>query len=190
MQISEYVSLGHPDKIADYISEYILDRLIEQDPQTRYALEVQIKDNYVTLGGEVTTKASKIDYDNWVREAIMEIGYTPAYAWAWGAKEALDASLIRVEKHISQQSPDIAAGVNNDGWGDQGIMFGMAVNNPNTDYMPVDYYFAKKICQELYESGIGGLDIKTQVVISDDCISKVIVAIPLKDHISQKEKMV
>ena len=190
MQISEYVSLGHPDKIADYISEYILDRLIEQDPQTRYALEVQIKDNYVTLGGEVTTKASKIDYDNWVREAIMEIGYTPAYAWAWGAKEALDASLIRVEKHISQQSPDIAAGVNNDGWGDQGIMFGMAVNNPNTDYMPVDYYFAKKICQELYESGIGGLDIKTQIVISDDCISKVIVAIPLKDHIFQKEKMV
>lgn len=190
MQISEYVSLGHPDKIADYISEYILDRLIEQDPQTRYALEVQIKDNYVTLGGEVTTNASKIDYDNWVREAIMEIGYTPAYAWAWGANEALDASLVRVEKHISQQSPDIAVGVNNDGWGDQGIMFGMAVNNPNTDYMPADYYLTKKIGQELYESGIGGLDIKTQVVINDDHISKVIVAIPLKDHISQKEKMV
>ena len=64
MKFSEYVSLGHPDKVADYISEYILDRLIEQDKNVRYAVEVQIKDNNVTLGGEVTTTAR---YKMWNR---------------------------------------------------------------------------------------------------------------------------
>ena len=58
---SEYVTLGHPDKVADYISEYVLDRYIEKDPSTRYAVEVQIKDNWVSLAGEVTSKAAFTD---------------------------------------------------------------------------------------------------------------------------------
>ncbi len=179
MKISEYVSLGHPDKVADYISEYILDRLLEQDPNTRYALEVQIKDNHVTLGGEITTAAQSIDYVGWVRQAIESVGYTAEYCDKWGKENTIDPDALDVVCHISQQSPDIAQGVNTDGWGDQGIMFGMAVNSPDTDYMPKDFYLAKKLGQELFNSGLGGLDVKTQVVIDGDDVNKVIVAIPL-----------
>lgn len=181
MEISEFVSLGHPDKIADYISEYILDRLIEQDKLTRYALEVQVKDNFVTLGGEITTTAQNVDYDKWVREAVKDIGYTAEYANYWGNENTINPELLTVTKHISLQSSDIAVGVNDDGWGDQGIMFGMAVNDESTEYLPADYFFARKVCKELYQSGLGGLDIKTQVVMENDIIKKVIVAIPLKE---------
>ncbi|MBP5534498.1 MAG: hypothetical protein J6Y03_03225 [Alphaproteobacteria bacterium] len=177
MQISEYVSIGHPDKTADYISEYILDRLIEQDSKTRYALEVQIKDNFVTLGGEITTNA-KTDYDKWVKQAIADIGYTHEYALKWGKENALDCDSVIVEKHISQQSNDIAVGVNTDAWGDQGIMFGMAVNEPETNYMTKDFYLAKMLGKTLYESGLGGLDIKTLVALDKGKVQKVIVAIP------------
>ena len=149
MKISEYVSLGHPDKVADYISEYILDRLIEQDPKTRYALEVQIKDNFVTLGGEITTSAHSIDYISWVRQAVEAIGYTKEYCEKWGKENTIDPEALNVVLHISQQSPDIAQGVDNQGWGDQGIMFGMAVNKPETEYMPEDFYNAKELGQEL-----------------------------------------
>ena len=83
MRTSEYVSIGHPDKVADYISEYILDRLLEQNPKTKYALEVQIKDGIVTLGGEISTNAEP-QYEEWAREAIKEIGYTFEYAKKWG----------------------------------------------------------------------------------------------------------
>ena len=78
---SEWVSLGHPDKMADFISCYILDRYLEQDPMTRYALEVMIKDNIVTLGGEITSKAqySAEDIAAFVRVAVNQIGYTRAY---------------------------------------------------------------------------------------------------------------
>lgn len=179
MQISEYVTLGHPDKTADFISEYILDRLIEQDPKTRYALEVQIKDNIVTLGGEITTNAV-MDIKKWVREAVEEIGYTKEYAEKWGVENTLNAADLHIHTHISEQSNDIAQGVNTDAWGDQGIMFGMAVNDPETDYLPKDFYLAKKLGQKLFESKLGGLDIKTQIVLDDlEAVKKVIVAIPL-----------
>lgn len=180
MQISEYVTIGHPDKTADYISEYILDRLLEQDPNTRYALEVQIKDNIVTLGGEVTTNAVEL-YRKWVKDAVNKIGYTKEYAKKWGFENTLNGSELHIHAHMSKQSQDIAQGVNSDGWGDQGIMFGMAVNNPETDYMPFDFYTAKKLGQELFKSGLGGLDIKTQVVVNGERIEKIIVAIPLLD---------
>ena len=72
---AEAVSLGHPDKIADYISSYILDRIIEQDPQVKYAVEVLIKDNNVVLGGEVTTSAPLGDLTAYVKAALAEIGY-------------------------------------------------------------------------------------------------------------------
>ena len=78
---SEWVSLGHPDKTADFISCFLLDRFLEKDPMTRYALEVMIKDNIVTLGGEITSKASYSDEDiaAFVRVAVNQIGYTQAY---------------------------------------------------------------------------------------------------------------
>ena len=76
IKFSEYVSLGHPDKVADYISQYLLDRYIEHDPQTRYAVEVQIKGHQVTLGGEVSSKHhfSSQDIAGFVRDAVNEIG--------------------------------------------------------------------------------------------------------------------
>jgi len=187
MKISEYVSIGHPDKIADYISEYILDRLIEQDSKTRYALEVQIKDNFVTLGGEITTNAI-IDYEKTVKDAVNSLGYNQDYKYIWG-NNAICGDDIIVTKHISLQSNDISQGVNNDGWGDQGIMFGMAIDNIKTAFMPKDYYLAKKLAQTLYNEAltnkVGGLDIKTQVVL-DENVKKVIVAIPqLYDNTKQ-----
>ena len=188
MRISEYVSVGHPDKVADYISEYILDRLLEQDPNTRYALEVQIKDNHVTLGGEITTKAELAEpcWLDWTREALDEIGYDQDYCDKWGSENTIDPSQLTVDAHISTQSPDIAQGVDNDGWGDQGIFWGMACHETE-DLLPKDYYWAKKLCQELYwmaRNGAGwGLDIKTQIVLDgNDKICKVIVAAPLKDQ--------
>lgn len=77
-----------------------------------------------------------------------------------------------------------------DVWGDQGIMFGMAVNSPEADYMPLDYYLAKKICQALYESKIGGLDIKSQVVCHNDQVIKVIIAIPMIEDITNDVRQI
>ena len=187
MKISEYVSIGHPDKVADYISEYILDELIRQDPKTRYALEVQVKDNYVTLGGEITTNA-KTHYKKWVKEAIREIGYTHEYAKVWGKGNTLDADKVKVKTHISKQSNDIAQGVDNSGWGDQGIFWGFA-DPKYTDKMPKDYKLAKELAQYIYNEAkqgyyenIFGLDIKTQYVLDDkENVKKIIVAVPTKD---------
>ena len=190
MKFSEYVSLGHPDKVADYISEYILDRLIEQDKNVRYAVEVQIKDNNVTLGGEVTTTARYIEYKRWTRDAIIEIGYTPAYFEEWGEGNTINPDDLNITIYINSQSADIAQGVNRDAWGDQGIMYGLAVSDKETDYMPKDFYTAKKLGQDLFKSGLGGLDIKTQVVCDSGTITKIIVAIPLKRDTAEVEKFV
>ena len=117
---SEYVSLAHPDKVADYLSCFILDRFLEKDPMTRYALEVMIKDNHVTLGGEITSTAqySPEDIAAFVRIAVNQIGYTSAYQQIWGKENTICGDNIEVTQHISRQSPDIAQGVNNSGWGD------------------------------------------------------------------------
>lgn len=181
ISISECVSLGHPDKVADYISQYILDRYVERDPYTRYAVEVQIKDSFVTLGGEVTSNAAfnSRQLAKSVREAVAEIGYTPEYQSKWGDGNTISSDEITVHNFIGQQSPDIAQGVNNEGWGDQGIFFGMAEYRPDTAGMPLDYTFAKRLCKELFESNLGGLDIKTQVTTEGETVKRVIVAIPL-----------
>lgn len=176
-RLSEYVSLGHPDKMADYISQYLLDRYIEQDPDTRYAVEVQVKDNYATLGGEVASKVRFTDEEiaGFVRAAVEEIGYTKEYQQAWGRENTVCGADMQVTAHIGQQSPDIARGL--DGWGDQGIFFGYA--DPDYDYfMPQEHRLAAYICHELFYSGFGGLDIKTQVV-TDGPVMQVVVAIPV-----------
>ena len=179
---SEYVSLGHPDKLADYISEYILDRFLERDPMTHYALEVQIKDNFVTIGGEVASNASfrHDEISRFVREAVSEVGYTKQYQTFWGKDNTISCDDLVVEQHISMQSQDISRGVNS-GWGDQGIMFGLAVNSPETNYLPSDIYLARCIGKRLYDIRYAGLDIKTQVVFRNGLIRKVIVAIPLRE---------
>ena len=181
IQFSEYVSLGHPDKVADYISQYLLDRYIEKDPQTRYAVEVQIKGANVILGGEVTSRAhyDEFQLSRFVRQAVHEIGYTAAYQDLWGFQNTIADTDIIVNGHISQQSPDIAQGLT--GWGDQGIFFGFCSGNKSTFGMPYEHTVAKRLCKALFECGLNGvgLDIKTQVVMADGRITKVIVAVPL-----------
>ena len=183
MNISEYVSLGHPDKIADYISEYILDKFIEKDPNTKYAVEVQIKDNFVTLGGEIKSNYyfSEDDIEQFVKDAVNEIGYTKDYQSMWGKENTICGDDLIITQHIGIQSPEIAIGLSS-GWGDQGIMFGMAMESEYCDYMPLDYYWAKYLNNKLFSSKLGGLDIKTLVQVEKEKIKKVIVAIPLLTH--------
>lgn len=181
LKTSEYVSVGHPDKVADYISCYILDRYMERDPNTRYALEVQIKDHYVSLAGEITSTAdfTPLEIEHFVKEAVEDIGYTSFYQRQWGKENTICAKDLKVTQHISQQSPDIARGVDADGWGDQGIYWGMAVRSPETDNMPADHYLAKKIGKHLYDIKYAGLDIKTQVTMRDGVTEEIVVAIPM-----------
>lgn len=179
IKCSEYVSLGHPDKIADYISQYLLDRFIEQDPNTRYAVEVQIKDFNVCLGGEISSlyKMSKEEIDKHVKDAVDKIGYNDDYIVDWGHKNAICGTLLNVYQRISQQSPNIAQGLK--GWGDQGIFFGYSNPNKETEGMPLEHTLAKRLCKNLFDSKLGGLDVKTQVLTKDNEVNKVIVAIPL-----------
>lgn len=198
---SEWVSTGHPDKISDYVSEYILDRLIELDPKTRYALEVQIKKDVISLAGEITTKADVVDGDfaHWAKEAINEIGYTKKYQEKFGIKNTICGDECVVCCNISKQSPDIAEGVNKDAWGDQGIFFGYYCGETKEGHGK-DYYLAKKIGQEIYQKALSsevlGLDIKTQVTISyddimlGDKVAKIICAVPMvegKEEQGRKE---
>ena len=186
IRFSEYVSLGHPDKVADYISQYLLDRYIEHDPQTRYAVEVQIKGYQVTLGGEVSSKHrfSAQEIAGFVREAVNEIGYTREYQQRWGAENTICGDLLDVSTYISQQSPDIAQGLS--GWGDQGIFFGYCAFDLSTCGMPYEHTIAKRICKHLFDLGVGGLDIKAQVITNDGEIKKLIVAIPLQGEADER----
>lgn len=194
IRTSEWVSLGHPDKTADYISEYILDRLLEIDPNVRYALECQIKGNYVSLVGEVTTRVNNWENNigGWVREAVNKIGYTKEYQKKFGADCTIKGENVVPYSCITTQSPDIALGVDNKGWGDQGIFFGAWWSETENGYTK-EYSLAKKIGTKLYEKALSpkqpyGIDIKTQVTydVDEDKITKVVVAIPTvegkRDH--------
>lgn len=189
IQTSETVSCGHPDMVCDGVVAYLLDRYLEQDPYARFAVECQIKDNHVTLGGEVTSKAVFMDADieRFVREAVSKIGYTHEYAMKWGADNALDCDNLDIRTFIGGQSPDIAKGVDADGWGDQGIAFGMATNLGEYSHMPKDHQIAKEICQRLYREsrryGLG-IDIKTQVSVEGSDVRKIIVAVPMKEPVN------
>lgn len=188
---SEWVSLGHPDKMADYISSYLLDRYIERDPLVRFAVEVMIKGNLVFLAGEVTsTYAPEPDQlCEYVREAIREIGYTKEYAQRWGEDETINPETVNTIIKISQQSPDISAGVdNNDGWGDQGIFWGMATRNASTKHLPPDIYYARLIGKSLFDHAEQlriGLDIKTQITTIGPTITSIIIAAPMKGSPSE-----
>ena len=189
---SEWVSPGHPDKVADGISEYILDKLLEFDPNVRYALEVQLKGNFVSLAGEITTScdANEDDYKHFAKEAVNRIGYTKEYQEKWGKENTICGDDLNVICNISQQSPNIAEGVNNDGWGDQGVFTGYA-ELTNEHLMPLDKDLSREIGLKLYENvlnnKVGGLDIKTQVTLDDEKISQLVVAIPVKDEFELEE---
>ena len=178
---SEYCAVGHPDRTCDYVASYILDRHLERDPKARVALEVQLKDSFCTLSGEITSRHRFTDGElaEFCREAVRRIGYTDGYVAEWGEGNAISGSGLEVVTHISRQSEDIAQGVNREGWGDQGIFWGLAVDDPARGNMPKDYWLARRIAQELYLRRFGGLDVKTQVTVEDGLPVECVVAVPI-----------
>lgn len=155
---SEAVFRGHPDKICDQISDGILDACLKEDINSRVAIETLIKNHLVVVAGEVTTKAN-VNYEEVVYDVLKSLGY-----------EDLEDFDIVVE--VSKQSPDIALGVDKDGAGDQGIMYGYAVNECK-ELMPLPIVLARKIaiCMDSMTKQIRevfGADGKCQVSVEYD----------------------
>ena len=137
---SESVTEGHPDKVADFVSDSILDACLEQDPMSRVACETLLTCNWVVVAGEITTKAN-VNWPEVIREAIRKIGYIDA-------KAGLDADTAGVTVAINRQSPDIAMGVDTGGAGDQGMMFGFA-NRETPELMPLPIMLAHRLVEKL-----------------------------------------
>ena len=167
--------------MCDYIVSFILDRHLEVDPKARVALECQLKDTHATLSGEVTSTARFTDDElgEFVREAIREIGYTREYQDLFGAEHTIAADDVDVTVHVSRQSPDIALGVDAEGFGDQGIYFGYAVRDPQHGNMPLDHWLAREIAHRLEGTGWGELNIKTMVTVEDGKAVEAVAAVPL-----------
>ncbi|HEY2249925.1 MAG TPA: methionine adenosyltransferase [Planctomycetaceae bacterium] len=186
---SESVSMGHPDKVADQISDGVLDALLAKDPLSRVACETLCTTDLVVLSGEITTRA-EVDHAKLVREIVADIGYT-------GHELGFSAESVRVFLALHSQSGDIAMGVDRDGAGDQGLMFGYACNQTQ-EYMPVPIAFAHRIINRLTEcrkkSEVDWLrpDSKSQVTVEYENgrpvgISAVVVSTQHSEKVDQKE---
>ena len=181
IKTAEAVSLGHPDKTADFISSYILDQMIKMDPYVKYAVEVMVKDNNVILGGEVNGNINFDNINQYVHDALCFIGYTKQYSSYWG-NFAINPDKLNVINLVGVQSCDINRGVENNGWGDQGVFVGYACRGEQN--INRELYFAKKLNFALYNLAKSstnlGLDIKTQITLDiHDNIDTAIVAIPM-----------
>ncbi|MBX3605180.1 MAG: methionine adenosyltransferase [Piscinibacter sp.] len=135
---SESVSMGHPDKVSDQVSDGILDALLTQDPMSRVACETLCTTDLVVLAGEITTSAD-VDYVSVARKVIREIGYT-------SDDIGFNADSCRIFQALHSQSRDIAQGVDRDGAGDQGLMFGYACDE-TPELMPAPIYYAHRLVE-------------------------------------------
>ncbi len=191
---SESVSEGHPDKMADQISDAVLDALLEQDPKSRVACETMVKTGMVVLAGEITTNAW-VDTESVVRQVVRDIGYDASAGFDWETCAVLNA--------IGKQSGDIAMGVDDSedheqGAGDQGLMFGYATNEIEDVLMPAPIHFSHRLVQRQAEVRKHGVlswlrpDAKSQVTFRYEnhkpvAVDAVVLSTQHSPDISQKD---
>ncbi|MFA5946372.1 MAG: methionine adenosyltransferase [Patescibacteria group bacterium] len=172
----ESVTAGHPDKVCDQISDAILSACAEQDPSSRVAVETLGSHGLLVLAGEITTRA-KVDYAAVAKQTYKDIGYDDE---------------LKVITHITQQSPDIAQGVDTGGAGDQGIMYGFATNE-TPEFLPRGLVFARALTDRLTDLRQSGEvawlkpDGKSQVTIVDGLVTVVVVSCQHAEEVLQDE---